>query len=99
MKYFFCKLIPPRPDFVETITPEELQLMQDHGVYWHRMMERGLIAVFGLVADPKGAFGMGVLTLEDDSDPQTLTTEDPTIKAGVGFKYEIYPMPRAVTQP
>ncbi len=97
MKYFFCKLLPPRADFVQTITPQERQLMQDHTAYWHAVMDRGQIAVFGLVADPNGAFGMGVLTLQDNGDPRALTSEDPTIKANVGFRYEIYPMPNAVT--
>ncbi len=99
MKYFFCRLIPPRPDFVQTITPDEQRLMQEHGLYWKGMMDRGLVAVFGLVGDPKGAFGVGVLTLPDDGDPQALTAGDPTIEANVGFRYEIHPMPRAVTRP
>ncbi len=99
MKYFFCRLNPPRPDFVQTITPAEGQLMQEHGAYWKQMMDRGLVAAFGLVGDPKGPYGIGILTLEDDGDPQALTSEDPTIKARVGFSYDIYPMPRAVTIP
>ncbi len=99
MKYFFCKLNPPRPDFVQTITLEEGRLMQEHGAYWQGMMDLGLVAAFGLVADPKGAFGVGILTLEDDGDPRALTSEDPTMKAGVGFSYEIHAMPRAVTRP
>ncbi len=100
MKYFFCKLMPPRADFVQTITPAEGQLMQEHGAYWREMMDRGLVAAFGLVADPNGAYGVGILTLADGGDDvQALTSADPTIKAGVGFRYEIYPMPRAVTLP
>jgi hypothetical protein len=99
MKYFFCKLIPPRRDFVQTITPAEGQLMQEHGAYWKGMMDRGLVAAFGLVGDPKGAYGVGILTLDDDGDAQALTADDPTIRANAGFSYEIYPMPRAVTRP
>ncbi len=99
MKYFFCKLIPPRLDFVQTITPAEAQLMQEHGAYWKSMMDRGLVAAFGLVGDPKGAYGVGILTLDDDGDAQALTADDPTIRARAGFSYEIYPMPRAVTRP
>ncbi len=98
MKYFFCRLLPPRPDFVQTLTPDEAQLMQEHGAYWKSMMDKGLIAVFGLVADPKAAYGIGVLTLPDDGDPSALTSQDPTIRANRGFAYEILPMPRAVTR-
>ena len=98
MKYFFCKLHPPRPDFVQTITPQEERLMQAHGAYWKAMMDRGLVAAFGLVGDPKGAYGVGILTLDDESDPHALTSEDPTMQARAGFAYEIHPMPRAVTR-
>ncbi len=98
MRYFFCKLLPPRPDFVETITAEEAQLMQDHGLYWKGLMDRGLVAVFGLVADPDAAYGIGVLTLGEADDPVALTSQDPTIRANRGFSYRILPMPRAVTR-
>ena len=99
MKYFFCKLLPPRSDFVQTMTADEGLLMQEHAAYWKRVMDRGLTAAFGLVADPAGAFGVGILTLPDDGDARALTLGDPTIKANVGFSYQIYPMPRAVTRP
>ncbi len=98
MKYFFCRLLPPRADFVQTMTPEEAQLMQDHGAYWKGLMDKGLVAVFGLVLDPKAPYGVGVLTLGEAGDPQALTAQDPTILANRGFAYEILPMPRAVTR-
>ncbi len=99
MKYFFCKLIPPRPDFAQTMTAEEGKLMREHAAYWKGMMDQGLVAAFGLVADPRGAYGVGILTLDDDGNVQALTSNDPTIKANAGFLYEIYPMPRAVVRP
>jgi hypothetical protein len=99
MKYFFCKLNPPRPDFAQTMTAEEAGLMEQHAVYWRGLMERGLVAVLGLVGDPKGAYGIAVLTLDDDGDPHALTADDPVIKAQAGLWYDIFPMPRAVARP
>jgi len=99
MKYFFCRLNPPRQDFVQTMTAEEGALMQEHAMYWRGMMDRGLVAVFGLVADPAGAYGVGILTLDDDGDARALTSGDPTIRANRGFRYDIHPMPRAVVKP
>lgn len=99
MKYFFCKLIPPRSDFALTMTSEEATLMREHAAYWHGLMDRGFVAAFGLVGDPKGSYGIGVLTLDDTGDPRALTSADPTMKADAGFSYEIYPMPSAVTRP
>lgn len=98
MKYFFCKLIPPRPNFVQTMTAEEGKLMQEHAAYWKGMMDQGRAAAFGLVADPKDAYGVGILTLDDDENVHALTSGDPTIKANLGFVYEIYAMPRAVVR-
>ncbi len=99
MKYFFCKLLPPRANFVQSMTPDEGLLMQEHAAYWRGLMDRGLVAVFGPVADPAGAYGVGILTLPEEGDARALTSDDPTIKANVGFSYQIFPMPTAVTKP
>ncbi|HEY7684247.1 MAG TPA: YciI family protein [Gemmatimonadales bacterium] len=99
MPHYFCRLIPPRPDFADTMSPEEGRLMQQHVAYWLQMMDRGRVIVFGPVADPRGNYGLAILSLEDGEDPQAVTTRDPTIEAGVGFSYEIAPMPRVVTRP
>lgn len=93
MKYFFLKLVAPRSDFMQTMTSDERQLMQEHGAYLGACMKKGWVQAYGPVADPAGAFGMAVLSLSDDIDPQSITNEDPTIKARVGFRYEIFPMP------
>ena len=34
MKYFFCKLTPPRPTFAADMTDAERQLMHQHVAYW-----------------------------------------------------------------
>ena len=93
MKTFFAKLLPPRPDFVMTMTDAERGLMQAHALYWRGMLDQGRAVTFGLVLDPKGAFGIGVLELPDDADANALTNADPTIQANVGFRYELSPMP------
>ena len=99
MRYFFCKLNAPRKDFVQTMSPSEVELMQAHAVYWKGLLDRGLVAAFGLVGDPHAPYGIGILTIGDADDPGALTAADPTIVANVGFSYDILPMPRAVTRP
>ena len=37
MKYCFRKLIPPRTNFVQTLTRREGKLMQEHAAYWKGM--------------------------------------------------------------
>jgi len=94
-KYFLCKLIPPRPTFAQDMTDAEAKLMQQHVAYWKGLMDRGLVIVFGPVADPRGAYGVAILELEEE-DANALGMNDPTIKANVGFHFEVHPMDRTV---
>ena len=96
---YFCKLIAPRSDFAHTLTADERALMQQHAVYWHGLMARGLVLVFGLVGDPRGPFGIGILTLDDNADPTALTSADPVMTSGAGFTWEVHPMLSAVVRP
>jgi uncharacterized protein YciI len=96
MKYFFCKLLPPRSTFGHDMTPAEGKLMQDHGAYLRTFAEQGTAVVFGPVADPAGFYGIGVWELPDNADIHAICAADPVIKSGIGFRYEIHPMPRAV---
>src|SRR5208283_3626666 len=54
-RFFFCRLIPPRPTFAADMTPDEASIMQSHVAYWSDLLARGKAVVFGPVADPHGA--------------------------------------------
>ena len=41
MKYFFCKLTPPRPTFAIDMTDAERQLMHQHVAYWSELAAQG----------------------------------------------------------
>ena len=41
MKYFLCRFVPPGPDFLKTLTPEQKQLMKAHGEFLQAMLEQG----------------------------------------------------------
>ena len=96
MKFFLCKLVPPRPTFAQDMTEAERELMQEHGAYWKDLADRGIAVVFGPVADPNGAWGVGVVEVESEADVRALAGNDPTTRSGLNFKVEIYPMPIAV---
>jgi len=95
MAYFFFKLIPPRPNFSETMTDEERQIMLAHVAYWTDQRDKGVALIFGPVLDPKGVFGMGVIETEDEAAAQQLSADDPAVKSGLQ-RTEVYPMPRLV---
>lgn len=97
MQVFFCKLVPSRANFVQDISPAELTVMQQHGLYWKGLIDQGVhVFALGLVMDPAGAFGVAIVEVDDVSAMQALTTSDPAVKAGIGMRYEIHPMPRGV---
>ena len=73
MNYYFMKLNSPRPTFPGDMTPEERQMMMEHGAYWMEQIKRGKALVIGPVADPKGAFGLGILRVEDPAEPVSYT--------------------------
>lgn len=99
MNTFFCKLVPPRPTFSQDVTEAEREIMREHAAYWQRCLEAGHVVAFGLVADPAGAFGMGIIEVADEDEARRLTAEDPAILSGRGFRYEIHPMPRGAIHP
>ncbi|WHZ18919.1 MAG: hypothetical protein OJF55_001068 [Rhodanobacteraceae bacterium] len=97
MPAFFCKLVPPRSTFVQDIAPAETAVMGQHGLYWQEQIDLGVrVFALGLVADPAGAFGIGIVEVADTAAARALTDADPAIKAGIGMRYEIHPMPRGV---
>jgi uncharacterized protein YciI len=96
MGYFLYKLIPPRPTFAQDMTEAEAKVMQEHAAYWNGLTDRAIAVVFGPVADPKGVWGLAIVEVEDDAAARALGTNDPAMKAGLNFKLEVYPMPRAL---
>jgi len=96
MAHFFYKLIAPRPTFAVDMTDAEKVLMGTHAVYWKGLLDRGIAVIFGPVADPKGAFGMAVVDVEDEAAARALILDDPVILANQNFGFEIHPMPSAI---
>ncbi|AVE03791.1 hypothetical protein CYL20_04230 [Pseudomonas palleroniana] len=92
MKYYLCKFIPPRIDFLSTMSAEEKGLMQSHGEYLNSLLEKGVIVAHGPVLEPPAGYGVSLFQLEDDQDVASFTAEDPIVKNGIGH-YEHYPMP------
>jgi len=78
-KYFFLRLNPVRPDFIQTMTDDERVTMQQHAAYWRRFMEEGKIMVFGPVFDPNGAFGMGVAQVDEEEEIKQFIAGDPAL--------------------
>ena len=94
--YFLCRLLPPRSDFMTTMTADERAMMQAHVGYWTGKVTTGNALLFGPVGGPTGGYGIGVIKVADMAEMEALRDADPAMRAGVGFRYDILPMPRVV---
>jgi len=92
MKYFLCRFIPPRADFLATLSTDERQGMQQHGAYLDQLLAQGLIVAHGPVMDPAGSYGVSLFQIADDQEITAFTSADPLIQSGIGH-YEHHPMP------
>ena len=92
MPFFFCRMNPPRADFAQTLTDTERALMGQHAAYLKAEQEKGVAVVFGPVGDPKGAWGLCVLECADEAHARAITDNDPVVKSGRGFSYDVYPI-------
>ena len=78
------------------MTDSEKKVMQEHSVYWRTQMEKGQIVMYGPVADPRGAWGIGIVNMSTAKEVEEFGKNDPAIKSSTGFKFEFYPMPTLV---
>jgi len=82
-KLFLFRLLPPRADFAQTLTPSDQVVMQQHAAYWNELLDNGRVVVFGPVADPEGVWGLGVVRAASQEDVVLLGQNDPAITSGV----------------
>lgn len=91
MKYYLCKYIPPRADFLATMSADEGAWMKQHGAYMNALLDQGVIVAHGPVMDPAGGYGVSLYQIADDQDIAAFTSQDPIVKNGAGH-YEHHPM-------
>lgn len=96
---FLVRLLPPRPSFLFDMNEAERRTMGEHAGYWQGLLEGGTAVAFGPVADPKGAWGLGLLELEDgEAAVRRIEAQDPAIVSGLGFRYEILNVPQLLSR-
>ena len=65
--------------------------MDEHGRYFQEHFAAGKVLLFGPVMASGGAYGLGVLEVENEAEAQQFGEGDPSVKAGLN-KFEIHPM-------
>jgi len=96
MGYFHLKLVSPRPTFPFDITEAEGKAMAEHSVYWQRLAGDGHAVAIGPVFDPRGPYGLAIVETENEAEAEAFGAADPIVKAGLGFRYEVAPMPSII---
>ncbi|ASK94981.1 YciI family protein [Xanthomonas campestris pv. merremiae] len=91
MKHYLCKYIPPRADFLQTMSVDEKTWMTQHGAYMDGLLDKGIIVAHGPVTDPAGGYGVSLYRIADDQQIEHFTSQDPIVLNGVGH-YEHHPM-------
>jgi len=66
-------------------------LMDEHAAYFQNQFEAGKLLLYGPVMAPDGAFGVGILEVEDEADARRFGEGDPSVRAGLN-RWELYPM-------
>jgi len=89
--YFHFKLIPPRPTFAQDANPEELALMKRHSDYLEERFRAGKVLLYGPVLAANGAYGIGILEVDNEAEARTFGENDPSVLAGLN-RFEISPM-------
>ena len=65
--------------------------MDEHSRYFQEHFEAGRLLIYGPVLDPRGAFGLAVLEVDDEAEVRRFGEGDPSVKAGLN-RFEFYPM-------
>jgi hypothetical protein len=82
-KYFLVELIPPRPTFAFDLSDEE---------NWRPHIDRGIVVVFGPVLGKSRSWGVAVVEAEGEATVRGIIENDPTIRSGRRFTFEISPI-------
>lgn len=99
MPHFFCRLKPPRADFLADMDEDELLVMRRHREYWMPRVEIGVVIAMGPVADPSGGYGIAIVEATSRMALDAMLRSDPALLSQRGFSYDVFPMPALAARP
>jgi uncharacterized protein len=87
MPTFVLRLIAPRPNFAQTLTDSEREIMNSHAAHWGPYLERGDMVVFGPVLTDEDSYGLAVVETDDERALREFVSQDPVVTTGTaGFE-------------
>lgn len=82
MPTFVLRLIAPGPNFAQTLTDSEREIMNSHAAHWRPYLERGDMVVFGPVLTDEDSYGLAVLETGDEQALREFAAQDPVVMTG-----------------
>jgi uncharacterized protein YciI len=82
MPAFVLRLLAPRPNFANTLTDAERELMGRHAAHWRLYLERGDMVVFGPVLTDEDSYGLAVVETDDEQALRDFAAQDPVVTTG-----------------
>jgi uncharacterized protein YciI len=82
MPTFVLRLIAPRPNFAQTLTAAEREIMGRHAAHWGPYLERGDMVVFGPILTDEDSYGLAVVETEDEDALRGFAAQDPVVTTG-----------------
>jgi uncharacterized protein len=82
MPTFVLRLKAPRPNFAQTLTDGEREIMGRHAAHWSPYLERGDMVVFGPVLTDADSYGLAVVETDDESALREFAAQDPVVTTG-----------------
>jgi hypothetical protein len=92
--YSLVRLTPGRPTLLETMTPAERRIVDDHFQYLLGLRDRGIVVHAGRTTDPGRLWGI-VIMRASTAEAERLMAEDPAIRSGVQ-RFEVFPYSMAI---
>ena len=78
MPTFVLRLIAPRPNFAQTMTDSEREIMNRHAAHWRPYLERGDMVVFGPVLTDDDSYGLAVVETDDEQALRDFAAQEPS---------------------
>jgi uncharacterized protein YciI len=82
MHTFVLRLLAPRPNFAQTMTDAEREIMGRHAGHWRPYLERGDMVVFGPILTEDDSYGLAVVETDDEPALRAFAERDPVVTTG-----------------
>ncbi len=81
-RQFLFRYEPVRPDFtLQNVTEAERPVLAEHGAYLKSLTDQGKMILAGQAFDPKGLWGIAIVSAPDAEAATAMLEADPVIKS------------------